>query len=282
MGLTILMAALPTFAAGEGEAGWKFYGSLGGSSNASGVILRVDPSVGYAFNRYVETYVGLPIYFVKESTASSRNSASGLISGIGNAYFGVQLSVDNPAVNYTSNVVFSAPTGDRERGFSTGRATVDWNNGFSRSFSSVTPFANVGLANTVSDTSFFVRPFTSLGLVSHFEGGAEVGIAPAMRMGASAYAVRASGEQQIVSKVVRPASQGPAGSSRGRGLSARERVFETVAETRGPAEIANDHGFSAWLSIIPQSTVNFQMGYSRSARYQFDTFFFGIGFRVGK
>ena len=69
------------------------------------------------------------------------------------------------------------------------------------SVESMTPFADVGMSNTVSDTSFFVRPFSSLGLVSHFDGGATFKIAPVVSVGALAYGVQASGQQRIFSKV---------------------------------------------------------------------------------
>jgi hypothetical protein len=95
-------------------------------------------------------------------------------------------------VNYSSSLEGTAPTGD-EAVVSAGRTTVDWTNRFSHTFSAVTPFASAGLANTVFDTSFFVRPFTSLGIVSHFDGGAKLRVSQAIDVGASAYALRASG-----------------------------------------------------------------------------------------
>jgi hypothetical protein len=49
----------------------------------------------------------------------------------------------------------------------------------------VTPFASGGLANTVSDTSFFVRPFTSLGILSPFDGGAKFRVSQFVDVGAS-------------------------------------------------------------------------------------------------
>ena len=183
--------------------------------------------------------------------------------------------MDNPAVNFVSNLVVTAPTGDKDKGFSTGRATADWTNSFSRRFSSVTPFADIGVANTVSDTSFFVRPFSSLGLVGHFDGGLLMNVAPLIDLGASGYSVRASGEQRIFSKVVHQSSVGtPSGKGKG--------VFETSAETVGTADIANDGGFSTWLSVKPHSRVGFDGGYTRSVTYQLNTLFFGTSVRFGK
>jgi hypothetical protein len=184
------------------------------------------------------------------------------------------VNLDAETFNYTSYVDVTAPTGDKDRGFSTGRVTADWTNRFSRRFSSVTPFASVGVANTISDTAFFTRPFTSLGLVSHFDGGATVDVSDVFRVGGSAYAVRASGEQRIVSKVIERARPAPA---QGRG---RNRVFETQAEAVVPAEIANDHGVSGWFGVRPAQAWDFYAGYNRSVNYDFNSLFFGIGFRI--
>src|SRR5438128_10035262 len=153
---------------------------------------------------------GWPVYFVNDS---STTNSSGFTSGPGNAYVGFRLGVDNPAVNFASNLVFTAPTGNKDKGFSTGRATVDWTNSFSRKFSAVTPFGSVGVANTISDTSFFVRPFSSLGLVGHFEGGATVSLSRFVDLGGSAHGVRASGQQKIFRKGLKHQATSKPGSS---------------------------------------------------------------------
>src|SRR5439155_23468009 len=275
--LIIWVLAMPVLA--EDDRGWTISGRFQGSSNSSGVVTKVDPTLGYSFNRHFQTYAGLPVYFIHESstlTTSTAPAPTGFVNGIGNAYLGLQLAADNPAVNFASNLVFTAPTGDKDKGFSTGRMTVDWNNSFSHRFSSVTPFANAGVANTVSDTSFFVRPFSSLGLVGHFDGGATAG-SRLVRVGASAYGVQASGEQRIISKVKQrdlrvTQTVSPSSSSK--------RVFETSSEILAPADAANDHGFSTWFAVHHGSNVDFQVGYSRSVSYDLNTVFFGVGFRT--
>src|SRR5262249_9191042 len=154
------------------------------------------------------------------------------------------------SLKYTSTVEATAPTGNRDDGFSTGHVTVDWTNSLSHTFSSVTPFVSVGLANTVSDTSFFVRPFTSSGLVSHFDGGATFAVSPFADLGASAYAVKASGEQTIISKSFKQLSSGPTtptsptSNLRGSGTP----IFKTNRRILGGPELADDHGFSTWVS----------------------------------
>jgi len=278
--LIVVGLAMPALA--EDEQGWTFSGRFQGSSNASGLIMKLDPTVGYSFNRHFQTYAGLPVYLVNESstsTTSTTPASPGFVNGIGNAYLGFQLTANNPAVDFASNLLFTAPTGDRARGFSTGRMTVDWNNSFSHSFSSVTPFANAGIANTISDTSFFVRPFSSLGLVAHFDGGATASLSPFARVGASAYAVRGSGEQRIISKVRQRDLQTTQPTTSG---SSSKRVFQTSGETLTSADAANDHGLSTWFAVHPGAGVDFQVGYSRSVSYDLNTLFFGVEFRLGK
>jgi hypothetical protein len=279
----VVVIAFPASAQHEGE-GWTLSGRFQGSSSSEGLVLKADPTLGYSFNRHFQTYFGLPAYFVNESSTLQTQTAStnGFMSGIGNAYVGFRLGADSDIVNYSSTLEGTAPTGDKANGFSTGRATVDWTNRFSHRFSSVTPFANAGLANTVSDTSFFVRPFTSLGMVSHFDGGAKFSLSQFVDVGASAYAVRAAGQQKVVSKIFKNTSTTTSSSGSTNAGSGKNRPFETGREVAGSADLVNDNGFSTWLAAHASSKMDFQIGYTRSAGYDLNTLFFGVGFRVGK
>jgi len=268
LSLCLILVLSPSLALyGQEERGWTFSGRFRGSTSSAGSVLKLDPSLGYAFNPHVETYAGMPVYFVKQSTTIT--TTNGFVNGVGNAYAGLRFSMDVPEVNFSSNLVVTAPTGDKDQGFSTGRVTADWTNSFSRRFSSILPFADIGVANTVSDTSFFVRPFSSLGLVGHLDAGAVMNVAPLIDLGVSGYTVRGAGEQRIFSKVVHSSGRGQSGKG----------VFETNPETVGTADIANDGGFSTWLSIAPQSRVNFDVGYTRSVTYELNTLFFGTSIR---
>src|SRR5207245_8038180 len=103
-----------------------------------------------------------------------------------------------------------APTGSKTRGLNTGRLTFDWNSDLRHSFGPVTAYGDLGVGNTILDSLYFVRPLTSLGLVSHFEGGAVLGVGPMVEVGGSAYSVRATCTQRVISRVVdRPFVRGP-------------------------------------------------------------------------
>ncbi len=195
----------------------------------------------------------------------------------------------------------------KDLGLTTGRVTVDWNNYFGRDFGPVRPFANVGIANTVSDTPYFVRPFSTLGTVGHFEGGASCRVFRFVRIGASLYDILPTGEQKVYSRVVhRGAATGVVpgggvvmalgtgqgagsgtgtdtgqgtgpGTGQGMGPGINRTEFETQSETIGGSDLTRDNGYSAWLNVSPVRNVFFQAGYTRSVVYRYDTFTFGIG-----
>jgi hypothetical protein len=269
--LTVVLLAMPVFA--EEGKGWTFSGRFQGSSNSDGLVTKADPTIGYGLNPHVQTYFGIPFYFVNGSSTATQQVTSGFVSGPGNAYVGLRFKVDSDALKFSSIIEGTAPTGDKDKGFSTGRATVDWTNILSYRIKRLTPFGSGGISNTVSDTAFFVRPFSSLGLVSHFDGGTTLQVAPAVHIGASVYAIQASGEQRIFSKIKRTASSAS--------LQKSNRVFETAAETIGSSSLTDDHGLATWVGIRAGSNADLRFGYTRSMGYDLNTLSFGIGFHLG-
>lgn len=303
----ILVVGLVIPAMAQDERGWGFYGTFNGSTNSGGTVMKATPTLGYTFNKHFQTYTGLPFYFVDVASATTAttsttttSSSGGFMNGLGNAFLGGRITAGGESVNYTSTLELTAPTGDKSHGFSTGRVTADWTNRFSHRFNSFTPFGSAGLANTISDTNFFVRPFTSLGLVGHFEGGGTYDISSHVRLSGSAYAIRASGNQTIISKVIKrqtsvlTTSSGTsvAGSSGSvapvhgkanvKAADNPNRVFNTASETVVSAQVADDTGASTWIGITPRQETDLYVGYSRSVHYDYNTFFWGVGFRFGK
>lgn len=255
------------------DSGWEAYELFSGSSNSFGQVMKLDTSVGYDLNRYFGADVGLPVYFVHASQSSISNGFSSG-NGIGNAYVDLRLTVTNPLVNFDSILTGMAPTGNTDLGLSTGRFTFDWDNHFDRDFLGLRPFVDLGIANTISDTHFFVRPFTTLGIVSHFEGGATYRVVPFIRVGASLYDDLPSGQQKVFSKLKTARSATGAASRR------RAGAFENGHETIGPADIARDNGYSIWAETSSLPVVHLEAGYTRSVHYALNTFEFGIGFNL--
>jgi hypothetical protein len=259
MNRTILFIALlnvPGLLYAQGiddNQGVSFSQRFQGSSNALGVILKSTSTATYSFNEHIRAYAGVPFYFTKQASSTS------FVNGLGNVYSGLFLTGGSPsAIRCASDLVFTLPTGDVAGGFSTGHPTVDWTDTFSHSFGALVPYGSVGIANTISDTEFFVRPFSSDGVVTHFEAGALMNLNGHVTLGGSAYGVRASGAQVIINQGRRRPSQ-----------------------TAGPIQVANDDGFSSWVSVRPTLSTDFQIGFSRSEGYELNSLFFGVGFHFG-
>jgi hypothetical protein len=273
-----LMMLLPTAAWAQiDNPGWSFVQRFQGNATDSGTILKSESAVGYAYGPYMNFYGGLPLYFTRPDARVSPGGEARYMNSFGNVFLGMQTPVRSEVADYTSDVMLMLPTGSKDHGLNTGRLTFDWNNAIRRTFGPATPFANLGVGNTIMDTAYFIRPFTTLGLNAHFEGGATLAIGPTVNVGASAYAVRAANTQRIFSRVVdhNPFVRGP-----GPRLGRSERVFEVAPEVRVSPDVVNDKGFATWVNATADKT-NFQVGYGRSANFDYDTLFFGIGYRFG-
>ena len=302
-----VLAGNAVWAQQDETRGFVFYESFYGSTNAIGMVNRLDTTVGYKLNRFVEVDAGLPVYFVRPSDSTSVRTGSNFLNGLGNAYSSLRLTLASPALQFTSILTGTAPTGDEVKGLSTGRASVDWTNTVSHDFYWAMPYVSAGIANTVSDTSFFVRPFSSIGFVGHVEAGSTFRVNRSNSIGASGYKVLPSGEQTIISRVVSretvvpvssttttPVTPAPGnGNGRGRALGRNKNAspssgattvvttFEVVNETIGEADLAKDHGVSAWWNIHPSPSVSFYAGFSRSFPFDLNTFFFGTSVDLG-
>ncbi|PYU03903.1 MAG: hypothetical protein DMG33_15505 [Acidobacteria bacterium] len=246
-----------------------------GTSSSLGSVTRFDSTLGYNFNHHFGVDFGAPVLFVHSSSTTTTTYRSA--NGIGDVYTDLRFTFRNPAVNFVSNIRGTAPTGSTANGFSSGRATADWNNHFDRAFGGVTPFADLGVANTVPDSAYFVRPYTTLGLTGHFDGGAGVRILPLVNLRASAYAIEPSGQQKVFSKLLTRQA-----SSTGPGASSGHGVFQTAPETTGTADIARDHGFSVGFEASPFHVIDLAIGYTRSVTFSLDTVYFGVGFNLAR
>lgn len=300
MALLLFPAVIYAAGAPDDAQGWWFSERFVGTSNDAGIVLKSNSTIGYHFTDHVQVYGGLPVYLTRQSPSAGTAGGAQFVNGVGNAFTGLLVSAHGESLRYSSDLVVTAPTGDQARGFSTGHVTVDWTNTFSHPFTRFTPYGSAGLANTISDTEFFVRPFTTKGAVVHAEGGSLWKLASHLNAGASIYSVRAAGAQEIVSKVVEIPQANPSTSSQKAGTlspvttavgsltgngnstgNSNKTVFETTHQTVTTSDAVDDHGFSTWLSLRANEMTDFQIGYSRSVAYQFNSLFFGIGFRAG-
>lgn len=246
------------------------YEAFEGSTNSDGQVMVLTSLVMYHFNSHFSAGFGIPVYFDRTSSATGTTSSS----GIGN-FFGTVSSVWKSSVlSYGTTLTGSAPTGDKRKGLSTGHGTYDWDNRVEHSISRFTPFVDAGLANAVTDTRFFVRPFTSYGHLAHFEAGFDTDLSHSFTLTLSTYDIAPWGNQTIFSRFVNPGATGKGGS--------HGRVFELAQQTSGSASLTRDNGFTAGLSASPSRFLDLELGYTRSVHFDLNTVSFGLGVNLTK
>jgi hypothetical protein len=249
------------------DIGWQWVEQFAGSANTDGQVMALTSSGGYNFSPHVGLVMGLPVYFVHNSSSTTTTSATS-VTGIGDFFAGLRLSFPNPAVNYRMALTGGAPTGDSSKGLSTGQATYDWTNRFDRRFGRWTPYADAGLADSVPNTAYF-RQFTSLGHLVHFEGGTELDLTGPLSASVSFYDFAPWGSQQVFSRLV--AKGGPPAGKGGHG-----RVYELNQQTTGGAGLTRDDGFNLGLDARI-SVFDVWAGFTHSVHFDLNVFSFGIG-----
>jgi hypothetical protein len=256
--------------AGKANAGFDWNEAFEGSTDSSGQVMSLTSSATYHFGEHFSVGLGIPFYF-NRSTSTTGSTTD---NGIGDFFVRLGASWKGSLLKYDTSLTGTAPTGDSAKGLSTGHATFDWNNRFDRDFSILTPFLDAGVGNSISDTRFFRRPFTSFGYLAHFEGGTDVDLSHSFTLTLSAYDIAPWGTQTIFSRAV---VKGAAGSPGQHG-----RVFQSNHQTTGGASINQDDGFTAGLDFSPKPYLDFDVGYTRSQKFALDTFSWGVDVNLGK
>jgi hypothetical protein len=257
----------------DSEKGITWFETFQGTINSDSRIYKIDSNLGWDFNKHFGVFAGVPMYVANVPCSTTTNgtttttNASSTNSGIGNAYLGFALKAPSPKLHYASAVTAYAPTGSVARGFSTGRVGVDWTNRFEHSFHRLTPFFEGGLSNTVPDSAFLARPFTSLGAISHLEEGAEYQLARHFYAGGSGYQIVPFGDQKVFSKL----------SGKGKG----KNPFDASTVSTGN-DLTRENGFNTWVGLEPSSIVRLEVGYTRSMTFDLSSFAFNLRMNVGK
>ena len=171
-------------------------------------------------------------------------------NGLGDLYGQLRLSFPSLLVNYKIVLTGSAPTGNTATGLSTGHGTYDWTNHFDRQFGKLSPFAELGLGNSIPAAFIFNRPYQSYGHDAHFQAGASYRLAGWLSVNALGYDIAPWGSQTIFSRVV-----GKSGIPIGNG--GHGRVFNVSNQTTGGSSLAADNGVSVGVDISPSPVVDF-------------------------
>ncbi|HSK45210.1 MAG TPA: hypothetical protein VLA83_15120 [Candidatus Binatia bacterium] len=263
----------------ELQKGFTGFEEFQGTVNSDSKIFKLESNAGYDFNQHFGVFVGMPFYFANTQTTTTQVNGTATTTttnmtnnGLGNAYVGFAMRAPNKTLDYGSTVTFFAPTGSTTKGFSSGRANFDWDNRLEHAFNRLTPFVDAGLANAVPDTGLSTRPFTSLGMLSHMEEGADFELVKHFSVGGSGYEIFPFGNQKIFSKIV-----GKGQSGKGKGNTS----FDQSAVSSGSG-LTRENGFNSWVAFDPTPLWRVQVGFTRSITYNLNSFGFNLRMNLGR
>jgi hypothetical protein len=251
-----------------------------GTVNSQSGVMKLDSTVGYDLNKHFGLFGGVPVYFAHVSSitttvgTTTTTSPASTTTGMGNAYAGLALRAPNSNLDYASTITVGAPTGSKDKGLNTGRVTFDWDNRFEHSFSHLTPFFEGGLANTIPDSRFFTRPFTTIGAVSPLEEGADLELLRHFSIGGSAYQIVPLGNQKVISRLLKKGTTGPTGGKR--------PPFDVPGVVSGTSSLTRENGLNAWVGFEPSPLLRLELGYTRSTTYDLNSVAFNLSFNIGK
>lgn len=243
-----------------------FDGSVASASN----VYVWTTTTGYIFNKHFSVNLGVPVLFVRGTTATGTTTSN---AGLGNVFAQMQFVKKSPALNFGSVATVASPTGNSSKDFSTGRVTFDWTNQAAKELGRFTPFVSAGLANSNFDSRYWRKPYTTLGTLAHFEAGTSFDLGHSLTVSASAYDVAPWGPQKVYSRIVVKGASGG-------GTVRHGRVYQNNALTTGGSSIDSDNGYNADLDFSPWKYVDVGFGYTHSVHFQVDSFSFSIGFNL--
>jgi hypothetical protein len=240
------------------EKGFTMTETYEGSADTGGFISDINSTVGYVFNPHFSVDMGVQYLFVNPSSSTSSKTGTTSASGMGNPSLGFRYSRKGPLLDYSTGLNGAFPVASSAKGLSTGRVTFDWDNHFAHGFDLFTPFLDVGVANSVPDTRFLKRPYTSLGTLAHFEGGSEMDLGDKFSVSVSGYYILPWGAQEIF---VRGKKSSP-------------------GSTKGGVNLTRDDGINLGLDYNLTRFVDLSAGYSYSAYSVLNTVSFGVELNV--
>jgi hypothetical protein len=241
---------------GVEQTGFTWTEAYEGSGNSDGFITDINSTVGYAFGEHFSVDVGEPYLFIEPATSKTGTTSA---YGMGNPYLGLRYSTKGSALDFSTSLNSAIPIASAKKGLSTGHVTVDWSNHFAHGFDLLTPFVDLGLANSIPDTRFLHRPYISYGTLAHFEGGSEVDLGDKFSVTASGYYILPWGPQQIFLRGTK----------------------STPGPTKGGVSLTRDDGINVGIDYNLTRSLDLSGGYSRSVYNVLNTFSFGLEVNMG-
>jgi hypothetical protein len=242
--------------------GWNAGLTISGvHDSVTGWATIATPAVGYSFNDIFSIDATLPIYTYRlaESRSTHPKPTARLVNQRGepgDIVFGLHAQFVPRLFQYQVTGAFTAPTGDKDYGLTTGRVTFDLNNHFERTFGRITPNLEIGAGDSTTLVNRTVtKNYTSLGPLAHFQVGLGFSLFRGMSFESDAYEQLPIGDQKIYG----PSRNGKA----------------TVVTGHNVTE---DNGFTNALDIPLSGNFTLSGYYSRSLRIHSDSAAIGLSY----
>lgn len=259
--------------------GWGFSTRFEGSSSGDGSVYDVATGVGYNFTKHFGVDFGVPYNFVgTPSSIKSKNPTAASGYGLGNAGADLKWLYPERVLTYASTIHVAAPTGATKKGFSTGHATWNWSNHFEHGWGNFTPFIDGGVGNTLPDTKYLVRLYSTFGYNAQFEAGTGLDIGP-FSVSGSVYDIAPWGPQTVFSKVYRCSSGTKCSAT---GTTTDRKSYLTSNVSTGDASLTRDNGLNAGIELKPSKAkyLDLEFDYSHSVPLRLNSISFGIALDI--
>lgn len=240
--------------------GWNAGLTISGvHDSVTGWATIATPAVGYSFNDIFSVDATLPIYMYRlaESRSTHPKPTAELVNQRGepgDVIVGLHAQFVPRLFLYQLTGAFTAPSGDRTYGLTTGRVTFDINNHFERTFGRITPNLEIGAGDSTTLVNRTVtKNYTSLGPLAHFQIGLGVDLFRNISFESDAYEQLPIGDQKIY------------------GPSRKGKPTVIIGHN-----VTEDNGFTNALDVPLTGNFTLSGYYSRSLRLHTDTAAIGI------
>jgi hypothetical protein len=249
----------------------NLYETFEGSDSSSGAIFDLNTTTGYDFSHMLGIDVGIPVYFVVPPQVTKGLSANA--AGLGDVYADVRGTFDLGFVNYGATLTGTFPTGNRTKGLSASKTTVDFDSRLDQSWGLFDPFLDIDVGNSQGNSGsahqrVIRKPYLILGTQATLQAGSELNFGKHVVVSGSGYFIIPWGPQTVISRVVRVVTNK-------KGVT-HNRVFDVQATSAVAASQVADQGFAFSMDYMPNKTLDLLVGYDRSVHYALSTIQFSM------
>jgi hypothetical protein len=247
-------------------------------SSSVGWYSVTTPAVNYTFSRRYSADASTSVYFHRliQNTNTATAKAHPLVDdGVdpGDTLIGFHAFFEPGSLQDTITASFTAPTGDRAKGFGAGQATYDFSNHLERYFHQLGLVVDLGGGNSSGlFNNLVVKDYTTVGGLAHFESGLVYWFPHRTYIEAVAYEQLPLGSQTVYRTVARGENaraedDGPGGGNPPPPPPPTTTTVTTVSE---------DNGFTTFAGIPLTHHVTLSGYYNRSLRQRLDTVSIGM------